>query len=89
MTKYQKNGRPVIDIYQHGGPWTEQVFTIHTPNGIYRELSPDGVKAMLTSYPIRPSIECKEGVCGKARAQFRGAIAHMSLPEGLQQIPQV
>lgn len=89
MTKYPKNGRPIIDIYQHGDPWTEKVFTIHTPNGIYKELNPAGVKAMLSSYPFRPVIECQNGVCGKAKGFFRSVISNMPLPEGLQQIPQV
>jgi hypothetical protein len=88
MAGYNRLGRVIVDIYQHG-PSTERSFTIHTPTAVYRGLTPAGVLELLQSFPYRPALQCQEGVCGGAKNRFRSAIAHMPLPEGLQQSPQV
>ncbi len=81
---YNGNGRPVITIYQHGGPWTGAVYILHTPNGVHKNLTPEAVKDVLVSYLVRPVIECQVGVCGNAKTFFRSAISGMPLPEMLQ-----
>ena len=85
MAGYSGNGRTIIGIYQHGGnDWRSSTYTLHTPLGIYTELSLGGVRGVLTALSVKPVIEYRNDVCGKAKTHFRGVISCMSLPEELQ-----
>jgi hypothetical protein len=87
MAGYNSQGRPRVDVYQHGSPWTSDAFTVHTPSRVHRELNPNGVLGIIKSFTYRPVLQCQPGVCGSAKNYFRSKIAHMPLPEGLPQSP--
>jgi len=75
---YNGNGRPVIKFYGNGSS-----FTLHTPDDVFRNLDRGAAAEVLTSYPIKPSLEFDERVSGGAKAFFRSAISQMPLPEAL------
>ncbi|MBI2075652.1 MAG: hypothetical protein HYT72_00200 [Candidatus Aenigmarchaeota archaeon] len=74
---YNGNGRPKVEVY--GG--VHSTFTLHTPDGIHRNLGREDAAAVLTSYPIKPVIEFPEGgdISGGAKTFFRRAIENMPL----------
>ena len=82
--KYTTDGRPIIDVYQDGTPWSGNVVRLDTPDyGNRSGLTPtDALYFIKTHYSIKPSLNCDDAsVCGQLKQFIRRGVKN-AFPKG-------